>query len=80
MINIKNGGNMKGKVKWFNSNKGYGFIITDDNTEYFVHWKSIVTKNPSELKVLEQNEPVEFDLLDTDKGTQAINIIRLIAY
>ncbi len=76
----KKGGNMKGKVKWFNSNKGYGFIITDDNTEYFVHWKSIVTKNPSELKVLEQNELVEFDLLDTDKGTQAINIIRLIAY
>ncbi|HNQ43268.1 MAG TPA: cold shock domain-containing protein, partial [Candidatus Cloacimonadota bacterium] len=31
---------MTGKVKWFNKNKGYGFIITDDNKEYFVHWKS----------------------------------------
>ena len=69
---------MKGKVKWFNSNKGYGFVMTDDNTEYFVHWKSIVTKHPSELKVLEPNEPVEFDLMETDKGIQAINIIRLV--
>lgn len=68
---------MKGKVKWFNSNKGYGFIITDDNKEFFVHWKSIVSKSPNELKVLEQNEKVEFDLLQTDKGVQAINIIRL---
>jgi CspA family cold shock protein len=68
---------MKGTVKWFNSNKGYGFIITDDGTEYFVHWKSIVTKSANELKTLEQNEPVEFDLIQTDKGIQAINIIRL---
>jgi CspA family cold shock protein len=68
---------MKGKVKWFNPNKGYGFILTDENQEYFVHWKSIVTRNPNELKVLDQDEPVEFDLIETDKGTQAINIIRL---
>ncbi len=68
---------MKGKVKWFNSNKGYGFILSADNTEYFVHWKSIVTKNPTELKVLYPNEDVEFDLMNTDKGIQAINIIRL---
>jgi CspA family cold shock protein len=34
---------MTGKVKWFNPNKGYGFILTDDGHEYFVHWKSIVT-------------------------------------
>ncbi len=68
---------MKGKVKWFNSNKGYGFILSDDNTEYFVHWKSIVTKTPTELKVLYPDELVEFDLMNTDKGIQAINIIRL---
>ncbi len=71
---------MRGTVKWFNSNKGYGFVMTEDNTEYFVHWKSIVTKHPSELKVLEPNEPVEFDLMQTDKGVQAINIIRLASY
>ncbi len=68
---------MKGKVKWFNKNKGYGFIITDDSKEYFVHWKSIVTNSPRELKVLEQDEIVSFDLMETDKGIQAINIIRV---
>ncbi len=68
---------MDGTVKWFNSNKGYGFIITDDNKEFFVHWKSIVTKSPSELKTLEPDERVHFDTIETDKGIQAINIIRL---
>ncbi|MCB5245145.1 MAG: cold shock domain-containing protein [Candidatus Cloacimonadaceae bacterium] len=68
---------MRGKVKWFNKNKGYGFIVTDDNEEYFVHWKSIVTNSPRVLKVLEQDEEVTFDLMETDKGTQAINIIRV---
>jgi len=70
---------MKGKVKWFNTNKGYGFIITDDNKEYFAHWKAIVTKSPNELKTLNQNELVQFDLLQTEKGAQAINIIRIHA-
>jgi len=69
---------MKGKVKWFNKNKGYGFILTDDNKEYFVHWKSIVTNSPRELKVLEQDEEVTFDLMETEKGIQAINIIRTL--
>ena len=68
---------MKGKVNWFNSNKGYGFIVTDDNKEFFAHWKSIVSKTTNEMKILEQNEKVEFDLLQTEKGVQAINIIRL---
>ena len=68
---------MHGKVKWFNANKGYGFIITEEKKEYFVHWKSIVTQSPSELKTLIQDEDVEFDLIETEKGIQAINIIRL---
>jgi len=67
---------MKGKVKWFNAHKGYGFIVSDDRKEYFVHWKSIVSKSPTEQKILEQNDIVEFDTMDTDKGNQAINIIR----
>ena len=67
---------MRGKVKWFNTNKGYGFILTQDNKEYFVHWTSIVTKSQNELKTLEQNEIVDFDVFMTDKGPQAVNIIK----
>ncbi|MDP8232911.1 MAG: cold shock domain-containing protein [Candidatus Zophobacter franzmannii] len=67
---------MTGTVKWFNKNKGYGFILSEDNQEYFVHWKSIVTLKPMDLKVLEQEEKVEFDLMPTDKGTQAVNVMR----
>lgn len=68
---------MKGKVKWFNDTKGYGFVLSDDNNEYFVHWKSIVTPNPTQRKFLLQDEPVEFDTIETDKGTQAVNVVRL---
>jgi len=68
---------MKGKVKWFNKSKGYGFILTEDGSkEFFIHWKSIVTKSNNDLKTLEQGEDVEFDLFNTDKGVQAINVIR----
>jgi len=68
---------MRGKVKWFNRNKGYGFIILPNEKEYFVHWKSIVTNSPSDLKILDQDEEVEFDIIETDRGVQAINVIRL---
>jgi len=68
---------MRGKVKWFNQNKGYGFIILPNEKEYFVHWKSIVTNSPTDLKILEQDEEVEFDIIETDRGVQAINVIRL---
>lgn len=68
---------MKGTVKWFDDTKGYGFIVTEDNQEFFVHWKSIVTTSEKDRKFLVNGEDVEFDTLDTDKGVQAINIIRL---
>lgn len=68
---------MIGKVKWFNRNKGFGFIIMPDNREYFVHWKAIVTASPNDIKVLYQDEEVQFDTLETDKGVQAINVLRL---
>ncbi len=68
---------MRGTVKWFNQNKGYGFIILPNEKEYFVHWKSIVTNSPTDMKVLDQDEEVEFDIIETDRGVQAINVIRL---
>lgn len=67
---------MKGKVKWFNDKKGFGFVMIESK-EYFVHWLSIVTASDREEKTLSAGEAVEFDLLKTDKGVQAINVIRL---
>jgi cold shock protein len=68
---------MKGKVKWFNTSKGYGFIISDDGKEFFVHWRSIVTTSDNEHKTLFDDEEVQFDTIETDKGIQAINVVRL---
>ena len=68
---------MKGTVKWFDDTKGFGFITSSEGKEFFVHWKSIVTSSDKERKFLVNEEEVEFDTLDTDKGTQAINVIRL---
>ncbi len=68
---------MRGKVKWFDETKGYGFILSEVGKEYFVHWKSIVTASDRDRKFLVQDEAVKFDLMETDKGIQAINVIRL---
>ena len=68
---------MKGTVKWFDEGKGYGFVITAEGKEFFVHWKSIVTVSDLGRKTLIPDEEVEFDTIETDRGTQAINIIRL---
>jgi CspA family cold shock protein len=68
---------MYGKVKWFDETKGYGFVLSDEGKEYFVHWKSIVTTSDKNRKYLVPDEEIEFDTLPTDKGEQAINVIRL---
>ena len=68
---------MKGTVKWFDDTKGYGFVLTEEGKEYFVHWKSIVTVSDKDRKFLVNDEDVEFDLMETNKGTQAINVVRL---
>ena len=65
---------MKGKVKWFNSGKGYGFIISDeDQKEYFVHYSDIQTTE--EFKTLADNQKVEFEIQqDAEKGDKAIKV------
>lgn len=68
---------MKGTVKWFDETKGYGFVLGEDGKEYFVHWKSIVTISDKNRKFLVNEEDVEFDLIQTDKGVQAINVVRM---
>lgn len=62
---------MTGKVKWFNSEKGYGFITTDEGQDIFAHYSQIQKDG---FKSLDENERVSFDIVEGDKGPQASNI------
>lgn len=64
---------LTGKVKWFNNERGYGFILDpeDETTEYFVHYTSIEMEG---FKTLKTGQEVTFELKETDKGTQAVNV------
>ena len=59
---------MESKVKWFNNEKGYGFIEYKDNEDIFVHYSQILQDG---YKSLNQGENVYFELIETDKGYQA---------
>ena len=65
---------MKGKVKWFNSTKGFGFITTEEGKDVFVHFSAIKMDG---YKSLEENEEVEFDVDYGENGPQAANVVRL---
>ena len=62
----------KGTVKWFNNARGYGFITMKDGTDVFVHWTGII--NMDGFKHLEEGQTVEFEIVDGEKGKQAINV------
>lgn len=65
---------MKGTVKWFSSEKGYGFITSEDGNDVFVHFSQI---SGDGFKTLEENEQVEFEVEDGQRGPQAINVVRV---
>ena len=64
----------KGKVKWFNAEKGYGFIESEAGTDVFVHFSAIESDG---FKTLDEGAEVEFDIVDGAKGTQAANVRKI---
>lgn len=64
----------KGTVKWFNSEKGFGFISVEGEDDVFVHFSAI---NSEGYKTLEEGQAVEFEVVEGAKGPQAANVIRL---
>jgi CspA family cold shock protein len=63
----------KGRVKWFNERKGFGFISQDDGDDLFVHFSSIQQDG---FKVLDEGDEVEFKIGQGKKGLQAIDVVR----
>jgi CspA family cold shock protein len=65
---------MQGKVKWFNAEKGYGFIETEQGGDVFVHFSAIQMDG---YKALEEGQSVEFDIVQGARGPQAANVTRV---
>lgn len=64
----------RGKVKWFNNQKGYGFITPEEGSDVFVHFSAIQGDG---YKSLEENDEVEFEIQQGDKGEQAVNVTKV---
>ena len=66
---------MKGKVKWFSDQKGYGFLAKDDGSgDVFVHFSTIQGDG---YKSLAEGEAVEFEVVESDKGPKAANVVKV---
>ncbi len=61
----------RGTVKWFNDQKGYGFITGEDGNDVFVHYSGL---NMEGFKTLKEDQPVEYDVIEGEKGPQATNV------
>lgn len=64
----------RGRVKWFNSEKGFGFIEREGGSDVFVHFSAI---NMDGFKTLEEGREVEFEVVEGEKGPQAVNVTKL---
>ena len=63
---------MTGKVKWFNAEKGYGFITSDDGKDIFVDYSAIQADG---FRSLEEGQQVSFEIVESDRGQQAANVV-----
>ncbi len=70
---VNGNGNLLGRVKWFNDQKGFGFITRDDSPDVFVHHSAIRMEG---FRTLREGEEVQFELLESPKGLQAVNVSR----
>lgn len=64
----------RGKVKWFNGSKGYGFIAQDHGGDVFVHFSAIQGDG---FKTLDEGQEVEFEVVNGPKGLQAANVVKV---
>lgn len=64
----------KGTVKWFNNQKGFGFISDEAGNDVFVHYSGLAMDG---FKSLEEGQAVQFDVVESEKGPQATNVVKL---
>ena len=64
----------KGTVKWFNAEKGFGFVEVEGGEDVFVHFSAITGDG---FKSLEEGQPVEFEIVEGNRGPQAANVVKL---
>ncbi|HLS34796.1 MAG TPA: cold-shock protein [Bacillota bacterium] len=65
---------MNGTVKWFNAEKGFGFIEREDGDDVFVHFSAIQAEG---FKTLEEGQEVQFEIVEGERGPQAANVVAL---